>query len=75
MGVVTPGNQDLPAAVSIKIGYEYFLLNAKTGIDHKLVEVLAGGGTAGKHKKTEGGNTHGGQYNSRWRKSGRKCSL
>ena len=53
VGVVTPGDQDFPAAVSIEIGYEYSLLDAETGIDYELVEVLAGGSTAGKHEKTE----------------------
>ena len=67
MGVVTPGDQDLPAPVSIEIGREYGLLDAETGIDHELFETVARGtsSAAGKNKKTEGENTHGGQYNSR----------
>lgn len=68
MGVVTPGDQELPAPVSIEIGHEYGLFDAETGIDHKLIETAAGGtgSAADKNKKTEGENTHGVQYSSRW---------
>ena len=67
MGFVTPGDQDLPAPVSIEIGREYGLLDAETGIDHELFEtfVRGTGSAAGKNEKTEGENMHGGQYNSR----------
>ena len=62
MGIVTPGDQELPAPVSIEIGHEYRLLDAETGIDHELFEPIARGtgSAAGKNKKTEGENTHGG---------------
>ena len=53
MGFVTPGDQNFPAAVSMEIGHKYSLLDAETGIDYKLVEVLAGGNAAGKYEKTE----------------------
>ena len=66
MGVVTPGDQELPAPVSIEIGHEYGLLDAETGVDHELIETAARGtGSAADKKKTEGENTHGGQYSSR----------
>jgi len=67
MGSVTPGDQNLPAPVSIELGHEYGLLDAETGIDHELFETVAGSTSSaeGKNKKTEGKNTHGGQYNSR----------
>ena len=67
MGVVTSGNQELPAPVSIEIGHEYGLLDAETGIDYELFETVAGGtgGATEKYKKTERENTHDGQYNSR----------
>ena len=65
MGVVAPGDQELPIPVAEKIGHEYPLLDAETGIDHKLVKALTGGGAAGKQEQTEREATHGGQYNSR----------
>jgi hypothetical protein len=66
MGGVTPGEQELPPPVSIKIGHEYGLLDAETGIDYELVETFASGtgSVADKNKKTEGESAHGGQYNS-----------
>jgi len=65
VGVVAPGDQELPIPVAIKIGNEYPLLDAETGIDHELVKALTGGSAAGKQEQTEREATHGGQYNSR----------